>query len=274
MKSLVMKYPVASFLILNYLISWSFLYPSYQLILENDGITPLALIGLIGAYGPTIAALLVQAVVDRSAIKELWRKIIQVKVGGLTYLLVVLFPILVYAVAFEVSLAYHGASVELNLIAGLGAIPVWFLAALPFGPMGEELGWRGFLLPRLLDRYSPIASSVLVGLAWGVWHLAAFTFPGAALPSHFDINLGTIALYCLNTVALSLFYTYLHLRSKGSVFVAILLHAFFNAASNIVLDFLVASDNADIQTMAYIGNIVLTGILGLLFLSFRKRQSG
>ena len=57
MNSLIRKYPVWAFLLINYLISWTFLYPSYQIILQNDGITPLALIGFIGAYGPSIAVM-------------------------------------------------------------------------------------------------------------------------------------------------------------------------------------------------------------------------
>ena len=272
MKTLVNKYPIGSFLILNYLISWSFLYPSYQLILSNDGITPLALIGLIGAYGPTIAAVIIQVMIDKSTVRDLLKKVITFKVGWQPYLWVILFPILIYVIVYAASLAYQGETIEFHLVAGLSSIPIWFLLALPFGPMGEELGWRGFMLPKLLEKYSPLMSSVLVGLAWGIWHLASFTFPGAALPEYFDVNLGTIGLYCLNTVALSFFYTYIHLRSRGSVFLAILLHAFFNAASSIAVAFLIDSDNINTQTIAYIANMILTGALGILLLRNTKKN--
>lgn len=270
MKTLVNKYPILSFLVLNYLISWSFLYPSYQLILANDGITPLALIGLIGAYGPTIAALIVQAMIQSSSVRDVWKKVIKVRVGWSPYLLVLVFPLLTYLLVYAFSLTYHGETLTFHPLAGLGAIPIWFLVALPFGPMGEELGWRGFMLPRLLEKYSPIISSILVGLAWGVWHLASFSFPGAALPEYFDVHLGTIGLYCLNTIALSFFYTYIHLKTDGSVFLAILLHAFFNAAGSIAIDFLVDTEEISIQVLAYIGNMVLAGGIGVWLLRRRK----
>lgn len=72
MKKPIQKYPIWSFLIINYLISWSFLYPSYQIILKNGEITPLALIGLIGAYGPTIAAIIVQGSIDKKILNCYW----------------------------------------------------------------------------------------------------------------------------------------------------------------------------------------------------------
>ena len=49
---------------------------------------------------------------------------------------------------------------------------------LHFSHLGEELGWRGFLLPRLAARQGPLRASLVVGLLWGLWHLPAFWLPG------------------------------------------------------------------------------------------------
>ncbi|NNF33970.1 MAG: CPBP family intramembrane metalloprotease, partial [Saprospiraceae bacterium] len=208
MKTIITKYPIWSFLIINYLISWSFLYPCYQLILNNDEIPPLAFIGLIGGYGPTIAAILVQWIIDKSELKRLLLKIIQFRISAKVLAIIILIPILLYILSQGVSTIIFGGEMALDPAKPLKGILVWILLALPFGPMGEELGWRGYMLPKLLARHSVIKSTILVGLAWGVWHLASFTFPGAAIPSFLPVNLWTIILFCCNTIGISMIYTY------------------------------------------------------------------
>ncbi|MBT8270929.1 MAG: CPBP family intramembrane metalloprotease, partial [Bacteroidia bacterium] len=223
MKKFIRQYPVWSFLIINYFISWTFLYPSYRII-ENAGqITPMALIGLVGAYGPTVAALIVQYIIDKNQFKTLIKKLIKVRATFKIIAFVIIAPIVFYCLAYLLSAAVYDEALNFNLVYAISNIPFWFLAALPFGPMGEELGWRGFMLPKLLENNSVYKSTIYVGLAWGIWHLASFTFPGAAIPDFFDVSIGTILLYFLNTIALSFVFTYVYLKTKGSVFYAILL---------------------------------------------------
>ncbi|MEM8890380.1 MAG: type II CAAX endopeptidase family protein [Bacteroidota bacterium] len=272
MKALIKKHPIAAFLILNYLISWPTLYISYQIILAEEAITPLALIGFIGAYGPTIAAIWVQYIIDKTQLKGLLKKLLKFKAKPRVYLYVIFLPILLYCLAYAASVWYQGETLGFELWAGLSSIPIWFLTALPFGPMGEELGWRGFMLPKLLEKHSVLKSTFYVGLAWGVWHLASFTFPGAAIPSFLPVNGWTIGLYILNTISLSFLFTYIHFETKGSVFFAILLHAFFNAASNIAVEFFLESSNNLSLTIAYVLHIALVAGLGLLLLNKQNKD--
>ncbi len=267
---LIRQYPIWAFLVLNYIISWSFLYPSYQLIKGSETIPPLAFIGLIGAYGPTIAAIIIQAITDRKKLRSLFKKLIQVKTRWTTILFIVLAPILLYIAAYLIAAVFFDGNTSIQWTLGLSNIHIWFLLALPFGPMGEELGWRGYMLPKLMERYSMLKSTLFVGLAWGVWHLASFTFPGAAIPSFLEVNVWTVLLYFTNTIALSMVFTYVYLRTSGSVSYAILLHAFFNAASNVVFDFFGETDDTGLQLAAYIINILLAGICGYLLI--RKHQ--
>ena len=266
MKEIIRKYPIWSYLIINYVISWSFLYPSYQLIIANDGITPLALIGFIGAYGPSIAAIIVQGILDSTKLRVLFKKLIQFGSQWKLLGFVIVAPVVMYVIAHLASAVVHSSDFSINWILGFSNFPFWCLVALPFGPMGEELGWRGFLLPKLLEKFSILKSTVFVGLAWGLWHLASFTFPGAAIPSFLPVNIGSVSLYFANTVALSLVFTYVHLKSKGSVFLAIVLHAFFNASSNIVLDFFGETEEFNVLFTGYFLNLVLAGVIGYLLI--------
>jgi uncharacterized protein len=89
------------------------------------------------------------------------------------------------------------------------------------GPLAEELGWRGFLLPRLLDKCSPLKASVILGIVWAVWHLPAGTVTGG--PYYFHTVAGTL-LFTTRTVALSILMTVLFLHTRGSVLLAIVMH--------------------------------------------------
>ncbi len=81
------------------------------------------------------------------------------------------------------------------------------------GPLAEELGWRGFLLPRLLNKYSPLVASLILGIAWAAWHIDALFSP-----------LTTFALFTASAVALSILMTVLFMHTRGSVLLAIVMH--------------------------------------------------
>lgn len=143
--------------------------------------------------------------------------------------------------------------------------------ALPFGPLGEELGWRGFMLPRLLDRHSPWASGLILGFIWAFWHLASFSYPGAAIPSEFPVTSTTILLYVGTIIGGSLVITYFYLKTRGSVLIAVLLHGVFNASSSIIWVLFPGIDRASPQRMTiYVINMVLLLLLGSALL-LRKR---
>lgn len=93
------------------------------------------------------------------------------------------------------------------------------------GPLGEEFGWRGYALPRMLERWPPMTAGMILGLVWTLWHVPAFLFSGiVATP------LSDLGWYALGTVALSLLMTWLHVHGRGSLLVAGLIpHIMINA---------------------------------------------
>lgn len=90
------------------------------------------------------------------------------------------------------------------------------------GPLNEELGWRGFALPRLLQRRSPLVASVGLGAAWAFWHLPLFFIPGATQHGV------PLANFVIVVVCFSVFMTAAHLRSRGSMLIAVLFHTSVN----------------------------------------------
>jgi membrane protease YdiL (CAAX protease family) len=131
------------------------------------------------------------------------------------------------AAAFE---AYRSRTgLPAGLAGSLGVIAAVLLSA-PLGviaTLGEELGWRGFLVPRLFASTNFTRTSVITGLVWSAWHYPVVV---AVLPVFIPkLPIAyAIACFTVSVVAISFVYTWLRLRS-GSVFPPALLHATSNA---------------------------------------------
>lgn len=91
----------------------------------------------------------------------------------------------------------------------------WYIFSVFLGCIGEEIGWRGYLLPLLSQKHGLLRSGMLVGLMWGIWHF------------QFGEGWGFI-LFILMTVELSIIITWLWHKSNQSLLAAIIFHASFN----------------------------------------------
>jgi membrane protease YdiL (CAAX protease family) len=92
--------------------------------------------------------------------------------------------------------------------------------------IAEEPGWRGFALPRLQQRYGPIVGSLILGLLHGLWHIPAImTIMVGPLP------LANYAPFMLTAIMITMLYTWIYNHTRGSVLIAMLVHAASNAAA-------------------------------------------
>jgi membrane protease YdiL (CAAX protease family) len=89
------------------------------------------------------------------------------------------------------------------------------LAVVTNGGLGEEPGWRGFALPRLLQFMGPLPAAVTLGLVWGVWHLPAFFAQGGFVGQSSNFGMFLIA-----TVAMTVFMTWIYLHANGNFLIA------------------------------------------------------
>jgi hypothetical protein len=102
------------------------------------------------------------------------------------------------------------------------ALALTFVILMITDGLGEELGWRGYLLPRLLSRYRAVPASLILGLGWWLWHLPLVWTAGAAIEDQ------PLWLLLADLLAKSLIFTYVFLGTQGSVLFAIMLHASTN----------------------------------------------
>jgi hypothetical protein len=98
------------------------------------------------------------------------------------------------------------------------------------GPTGEEAGWRGFALPRLLERYTPLKAGIILGIVWDFWHLPLWITSG-----YTSINL---LLYCLffsiGIVSLSVLMTWIFCKTAKSLVPMVIVHFSFNTGLNLI----------------------------------------
>jgi uncharacterized protein len=182
---------------------------------------------LLGTFAPAIMALGVTARDEgRRGVRVLLRRMIQWQVGWRWYVFAVAY---MPAVKLSVALVYR-------LMTGVwprfGADP-WYIIVLAIiisTPVqaGEEIGWRGYALPRLAGRFGFARASLLLGLIWACWHLPVFFLPGA------DKYGQSFPVWTLQVVALSVAVTWLYAGSHGSLLLTMLMHSAVNQTVGIV----------------------------------------
>lgn len=258
--------PILTFVVLSYAITWAGTLPfvlSWAFV-TNSEIVRWMFVFLPLVYGPTIAAItMTRALEGRQAVRNLLQKYRMWDVGYQWYLFVVFVPLFVVLGAMGIVAGITGdpfGPVVLPPI--LTTLFVGPLAALPFGPLPEELGWRGYALPRLLQRYSPLVASLITGTIWTFWHGPMFFFPGATFPSVFALSPWILLVYWVGTMADSIIYTYVLGHTRGSVLMAILLHTLTNSATTILFSGLPAIPDERLR-LVYLVTQGLTVLVGL-----------
>jgi membrane protease YdiL (CAAX protease family) len=274
LRRLISEHPLFSYFVLTYAVTWVFLGPFVYLwrVVLDRSFEPWLLLFFPGAYGPTIAALVMAYVLEgRTGIKHLLAKLFIWRVPGRWYFGVIFLPIALLILAVGLS-DFRGTALATFVPGNLfAAIPLYLLVALPFGPLGEELGWRGFALPRLQARFTPLVSSLILGVIWTFWHTPMFWFPGAAIPSFLELSLFSVLLYLALVTAEAVLFTVVFNHTGGSVLIAILFHLTFNASENILFSALQEPSYSQ-QLQIYIGNIMLMWLVALPSVFFLSRR--
>lgn len=226
---------MAAFFVLAYVISWALS------LLAAPGVLPFAVppavslpAGLLYHFGPAMAGIILAARLDgRAGVRSLLRPLGQWRVGVRWYLFIALYPLALRLVAVSLGQLFGGPapsffdSEALGLPAGnplLMALPV-FLSTLVLTGVAEEIGWRGFALPRLQTRYSALVASAILAALWAPWHYNPLNYPGvrAIIPWH-----------VVGVLAMTTLMTWVYNNTHGSLLIAVLFHTFSNFADWVV----------------------------------------
>lgn len=185
----------------------------------------------------------------------------------------VVFSLTLLPALFLVSWALVNAGSGRFEIAHLGAGPfdsAWILLVcfahnlLLGGSLGEELGWRGFLLPALLQRMSPFGASMVVAVVTGVWHLPIDLYAGFGVT-----GVAAVLARIIFLVPLSILFTWQYLRSKGSLLIAV----FFHPSVNVMGDLGLSGYEGTAVVFGVVAGVVALG-LGAANPALRGDESG
>jgi membrane protease YdiL (CAAX protease family) len=174
----------------------------------------------VAAFGPDIAGLIMAGSAGgRTGLRRLLARAVPSRPGLPWYLAVIVgFPVVTLSAGWFVA-----PDILTSLPRWDRLLPLLALTAVADpGPVGEEFGWRGFALPRLLERWPPLAASLILGAIWAAWHLPTFFIPTLSQ------NRLSIPVFLLESLALSVIMTWLHLRSRGDLLLMILVHVMAN----------------------------------------------
>ena len=205
--------------------------------MSSEGLSslPVMLLFYLGGLGPPLAGIsLTYLRGGRDLQRDYWRRVFGFKrIGGWWYAFILLaMPILTVLSIYLTAIftredpisGFRSARVFLSN--PLTILP-FALGILVFGPLPEELGWRGYAQDRLQQRFTPLLSSLILGAAWGVWHLPTYFIPGT-----FQHSLGAGSMlfwtFMLGMIPQSVLIGWAYNKNQRSTLSAILFHFSIN----------------------------------------------
>lgn len=228
MKSFLTRHSLSIGLVLMFLVTWT-------IELSNVGLLPFKVpfvVALtVGWAFIVISLLMTWLTLGKDAMARLFRRFFLWRVRWQWYLVAfLLLPALQFA-SVLLTAWLTGAPADyghpmIRDVVPLGApllalvIP-WLLFDLLTN--GEEMGWRGYVLPRLQARHSALAASLVVGVIWGLWHLPKFLGSGTSSEK-------SLVWFVVAHLALAILYTWLYNSTRGSLLLVTLFHASGNTA--------------------------------------------
>lgn len=248
MRTLLRKAPL-TFIATSYLFSWTFWLLAWILaqdlstgLLYNEALIRgvlfdslsiqvllVSFLSLVGVYGPLVGGVLATAVDGEASLRDLAARTLKIGIARRWYLSALAILLVAWLGPLLILLAANGLQVQAQLTTTqLLTFLASFLVFQLITSGTEEVGWRGYLLPKVLPGRSLWDAGWLVGIVWAVWHfpIVIMLFIAQGMTEPVQI-IGSLAGFSIGIVAMSMVHTWFYVRTR-SVFLAILIHASFN----------------------------------------------
>jgi membrane protease YdiL (CAAX protease family) len=228
------RHPLLTYSVLTFGVTWACWIPlALSNAFASEDMThpfPFLFLWPLGNVIPSLVGILLTALFSgRSGLGALFRRLGQVRISLTWYAVVLLLvPVLLF-VAIGVNTLLGGVAIAYawsNLI-------ILSVLSLLFPGLGEELGWRGFALPRLQARQKALPVGLLLGIMWGLWHLPLLIADGI-VPFTF-LGMVNFLIFDLTITALAVLFTWVYNNTTGSLLLLVLFHAVATATTDLFL---------------------------------------
>jgi len=220
-----MKRQLAVFFLVSFTISWSIWLPLYGHHFGLQTITPLTYQHALGALGPMAGAMITSWIYGGR--KEVTRLLLQmIKPGGIYALIALLSPFALAILAMTPAIIARHSTDSIGALMHNSEFPHFsiftlVLYNLVFFGFGEEVGWRGFVLPRLQGRFNALQSALLLTIPWALWHLPLFLYR----PGYVGMEMAGTAGWVLSLLTGSVLLSWFYNSTRGSILVCAVFHA-------------------------------------------------
>lgn len=253
---------------LAYLISWIIWLPLYGHSLGLTNLPTFTYHHGLGALGPLLASFLTTwAFHKKEGVGQLIKKCLQFK--PLLYLSIALFsPFVLVFAATIINYFVNARPIDLSGLLRCKEFPhfnllTFFVYNLMFFGLGEEVGWRGFALPRFQKHFNALTSSLMLTAFWAIWHLPLFFYR----PGYTSMDWAGILGWVLSLLTGSVLLTWLFNASRGSILICAVFHS--------TIDIAFTADLADQNVVSYMGLLItLWGILTIVVFKPRNLAFG
>src|SRR5215213_6123557 len=254
--SLVKRHPIITFLVLTYAITWAIESPLVFLTNSVTSTQGLVLVTLASNVPSAVAIVLTAVVLGRGALRKLLGRLLIWRVNPLWYLVVFLGPVALVGGVVVLNALMGGPALSVGMPL-LGAAIFFAFSIFPGSALGEEIGWRGYALPRLQTRMSALSASLILAPIWALWHLPLW-LTGA--PGRTPI---IYAGFVVSAFGLSVLLTWVYNSTGGSLLLVVLLHATINLPIRLLYDSL--GSRVTVPILLYFGLTVVAAIVVVIW---------
>ncbi|MGE5461886.1 MAG: CPBP family intramembrane glutamic endopeptidase [Syntrophothermus sp.] len=276
---LLREHPLFSFFFLSYAFSWIISLPY---VLSIWGVMPgNYMLGLIFKQwvGPALAGIVMTLLIEgKAGLRTFRRRWWQWRAGWQWYLFILLgVPgLILLGIVIQPGALAHFQGLPPHLLVNylVYFVIVFFGVGLP-----EEIGWRGFALPRMQPRYGPLRATLLLGVLWAGWHLLFFLMPdhGGGPGTDPAALLKNFSIFFVMVMAMSIVFTWVFNHTRGSVFIASLVHTAIDVPQLVWVPLFLqvgTSNSTSGETGLDLALLVTFGVLALLIVILTRGHLG